>query len=288
MSRRDKDDDNFDPSQHRARGPKSAIGNKKDDHASRISKEHSLNKDDVEKMISDATFYFLVADQKKSLVKKPDLCKACDLSKKPRQVQEDIIEAAKAHLLSTFGIRAVESETRKGQFFLINQLAENREEDSLQHISWSEKENGQMGLTFTLLGLIFMSNGKVSDDTLFKFMKQMGVYQEEAGKKGGRAGHDQAEPIEPEISELFEGDTKKFVNEVLVSKQQYLRRERVQGPDPEVETYEYSWGERAELEVKKSDILRMVCELYECEPRMFKEQFDKVKEAEGEHIMDED
>jgi hypothetical protein len=28
--------------------------------------------------------------------------------------------------------------------------------------------------------------------------------------------------------------------------------------------------------VKKSDVLKMVCELYECEPRMFKEQYDKV------------
>ena len=30
------------------------------------------------------------------------------------------------------------------------------------------------------------------------------------------------------------------------------------------------------MEVKKSDVLKMVCELYECEPRMFKEQYDKV------------
>ena len=53
---------------------------------------------------------------------------------------------------------------------------------------------------------------------------------------------------------------------------------RIQGPDPEVEAYEYSWGERANLEVRKSDILKMVVELYDCEPRMFKEQFDKVQE----------
>ena len=28
--------------------------------------------------------------------------------------------------------------------------------------------------------------------------------------------------------------------------------------------------------MNKSDVLKMVCELYECEPRMFKEQYDKV------------
>ena len=29
--------------------------------------------------------------------------------------------------------------------------------------------------------------------------------------------------------------------------------------------------------MKKSDILKMVVELYDCEPRMFKEQFDKAR-----------
>ena len=56
--------------------------------------------------------------------------------------------------------------------------------------------------------------------------------------------------------------------------------------DPEVEQYEYTWGERARLEVKESDVLKMVCELYECEPRMFKEQYDKVVNAEGEEVLE--
>lgn len=285
MSRRDRDDDNYDPSSQRAKskGTGGGVGQA----ASRIATAHSLNKDDVEKMVSDATFYFLVADQKKSLIKKPDLCKACDLSKKSKQVQDDVIDAAKSHLLFTFGIKAVESESKKSHYYLINQLQEKVDDDGLQHIVWSEKENAQMALTFTILGLVFMSNGKVSDETLFKFLKQMGVFQEEGGKKGGRGNQEQGGPIEPEITELFEGDVKKFVNEVLVGKQHYLRRERVQGPDPEVESYEYTWGERADLEVKKSDVLKMVCELYDCEARMFKEQFDKVREAEGD-VMDED
>ena len=39
--------------------------------------------------------------------------------------------------------------------------------------------------------------------------------------------------------------------------------------------------------VCRSDILKLVVELYDCEPRMFKEQFDKVKEAEGEEAMED-
>ena len=78
-------------------------------------------------------------------------------------------------------------------------------------MSRSDKESAQMGLTFTILGLIFMGNGKVqhwvycprmikplaqiSDTNLFKFMKQLGVGEEERGK--GRA--DQGEVVPEEI-----------------------------------------------------------------------------------------
>ena len=37
--------------------------------------------------------------------------------------------------------------------------------------------------------------------------------------------------------------------------------------------------------MRESDVFRMVCELHECEPRMFKEQYDKVVAAEGEEVL---
>ena len=70
---------------------------------------------------------------------------------------------------------------------------------------------------------------------------------------------------------------------MLVNKQHYLKRDKLETNDPEVEVWEYSWGERAKLEVKESDVLKMVCELYDCEPRMFKEQYDKVKSVVCQH-----
>merc|ERR1712098_637274 len=61
---------------------------------------------------------------------------------------------------------------------------------------------------------------------------------------------------DPEVLDLFDGDVKKFVNDVLASRQHYLKRDRVDTGDPEVEQYEYTWGERAKLEVKESDFSR--------------------------------
>lgn len=242
-----------------------------------------LNQDDWDKMVSDATFYFLVADQKKALIKRADLTTACNLKNLKRADSERALERARERLARVFGIKVVESESKPGQFYMINILREQSDEN-LQHLTWGERDSGQMGLTFTILALIFMQNNKISDDQLFKFLRQLGVAEEDRGKAKGRQGED---TVPEDIKELFDGDTKKFVNDILVGRQHYLQRTRVQGPDPEVEAYEYSWGERAELEVKKSDILKMVVELYDCEPRMFKEQFDKVKEAEGEDAMDE-
>ena len=205
------------------------------------------------------------------------MCKHCDLSKKERKLQEEVISEAMRLLLKTFGIRVIEPEQKKGTYYLINALTEPQEDEDQQHITWSDKENAQLGLTFVILGVVFMSNGKISEENLFKFLKHLGIYEEDRNKKRGGGDSSYADSqVDAEITELFDGDVKKFVTDILVSRQHYLKKERVETGDPEAEAYEYSWGERAKLEVKESSILMMVCELYECEPRMFKEQFDKV------------
>lgn len=246
----------------------------------------NLNQDDWDKMISDATFFFLVADQKKALIKRSELIASCNLKNLKRQEQDRAIDKAKERLLRVFGIKVLDSDLRNGQYLMVNSLKEDGCDESLQHLVWGDKESAQMGITFTVLALIFMSNGKVTDDNLFKFLKELGLLEEERGK-GGKGGREQGFTVPDDIKELFDGDIKKFVNDILVGRQHYLQRTRVETTDAETEVYEYTWGERSEHEVKKSDILKMVVELYECEPRMFKEQFDKVKETEGEDAMDD-
>ena len=130
---------------------------------------------------------------------------------------------AKERLCRVFGIKVTESDTKPGQYFLVNQLKEDGSDESVQHLVWGEKESGQMGVTFTILGLIFMNNGKISDDNLFKFLKQLGVAEEDRGK-GGKTGGRGEDTVPEEVRDLFDGDMKKFVNDTLVGRQHYLHR----------------------------------------------------------------
>jgi len=236
----------------------------------------NVTEDDAEKMVSDAVFFLLVSDQKKSILKRADLIKHCDLGKKPKNLQDYVISQAQRVLSDTFGINMVDL-SKQNQYILTNKLTERSSVGELLH--YSDKEAAQMGITFITLGLILMSNDKVTDEVLFKFYKLLGLYEEDKPK--GVGGKASSSAIDPDTAELFEGDIKKFVNEVLVGKQHYLKKERVNTGDPEQEVYEYTWGERAEKEVKQSTVFKMVCDVFECEPRMFKEQMEKVKQREG-------
>ena len=72
-----------------------------------------------------------------------------------------------------------------------------------------------------------MSNGKVSEDNLFKFLKHLGVYEEDRSKKGRAAAVDTSNDVDTEVNEMFDGDVKKFVNDILVTRQHYLKKDRV-------------------------------------------------------------
>jgi len=239
----------------------------------------NLNKDDISRMVSDVVLYCLVTDQKKALIKRSEIVKQCNLGKGLSKVEVDrVMDQVERHFMDTFGLRLQEKEDRRGVFMLVNTISEGAGQGNIQ---WSDTETAQMGITFAILGLVFMSGGRVTDETLLRFVRNLGLVGEEGRGRKGEQG-----TVEQEVSQLFDGDIKRFVNDTLVSKQQYLRRTRV--VEVEGEQYEYSWGERAEAEVKKSTVLKFVCELYGCRPRMFAEQFDIVKQEEGEEALESD
>lgn len=67
--------------------------------------QYGLSEEDVKKMVSDAVFFLLVADQKKSVIKRTDLMRTLELNKLARAVQEFVLSQASAKLLEVFGIK---------------------------------------------------------------------------------------------------------------------------------------------------------------------------------------
>ena len=239
----------------------------------------NLNKDDINRMVSDVVLYCLITDQKKALIKRTDIVKQCNLGKGLSKNEIDkVMDLVERHLMDTFGMRLQEKEDRRGVFMLVNAISESSGQGNIQ---WKENESAQMGLTFSILGLIFMSGGRVLDETLMRFLKNLGIFVEDNRGRKVESGN-----IDPETNQLFDGDVKRFVNDVLVNKQHYIKRTRI--VEVEGEQYEYSWGERAEAEVKKSSVLKFVCELYGCRPRVFAEQFEIVKQEEGDDALESD
>jgi len=237
----------------------------------------NLNKDDINRMVSDVVLYCLITDQKKALIKRTDIVKQCNLGKGLSKNEIDkVMDLVERHLSDTFGMRLQEKEDRRGVFMLVNAISESSGQGNIQ---WKENESAQMGLTFSILGLIFMSGGRVLDETLMRFMKNLGIFVEDNRGRKVESG-----VIDPETNQLFDGDARRFVNDVLVNKQHYLKRTRI--IEVEGEQYEYAWGERAEAEVKKSSVLKFVCELYGCRPRVFAEQFEIVKQEEGDDALE--
>ena len=66
--------------------------------------------------------------------------------------------------------------------------------------------------------------------SLFKFLRHLGLYEEAGKNKRQRPDTDTSSDsaVEDQVIELYDGDVKKFVNDVLVSRQHYLKRDRVE------------------------------------------------------------
>ena len=64
----------------------------------------NITDDDMQKMIADAVFFLVVADQKKSIITKGALVKACEMGKRDRKLQDYVIKRAAQQLSDAFGI----------------------------------------------------------------------------------------------------------------------------------------------------------------------------------------
>jgi len=253
-----------------------------------------LNEDDKKRLVADAVFYVLVQEQKRTVHKKGEILKAIGMTGRPRELQDTIIERTAQKLEHVFGMSFHELPEKKGQYILVNKLFQTKEDT---HIDMLPKDSAHLGVLYSILGLIYMSNGTIRDDALDPFLIKMGLlgnpetmpptHVQQRGLPRTTAA---SLGISDDIFETF-GDIKEMIRKEWGQKQHYIdavRVEHAEGDSAETPSYEYSWGKRAELEVKKSDLLRMICQLYNCKPSAFKEQYDQIRKEEGDTVFAKD
>ena len=95
-----------------------------------------------------------MTDQKRGLIKRSDIVKHCNLGKGMSKVEVDrVMDQVERHFINTFGMRLQEKGKRRGVFMLINTISETSGPGNIQ---WGDSETAQMGVTFAILGLVFM------------------------------------------------------------------------------------------------------------------------------------
>eukprot|EP00096_Caligus_rogercresseyi_P011186 TRINITY_DN4323_c0_g1_i2.p1 TRINITY_DN4323_c0_g1~~TRINITY_DN4323_c0_g1_i2.p1 ORF type:complete len:291 (-),score=97.47 TRINITY_DN4323_c0_g1_i2:133-1005(-) len=246
-----------------------------------------LTKKDLEKILSDVVFYLLTQESKRHPIKRNDLFKACNLQNKSKWIKEQILVEARTQLSDIFGFRLQEMNPKRGssgiQYILLNEKTEDLKSPEESYLSWSDKENGRIGLLFTILGLIFMSpDGVIEEATLNSFLRRLCVYDDEDSSSGRPKGRPEASNLDPEIVDLF-GNVKDLIHKEWGSKMHYLDINALPPREGDSATrHEYRWGERAEVEVRKSHVLSNICMMYGVPPSYFNEQRSRILEGEDE------
>ena len=163
-----------------------------------------------------------------------------------------------------------ESEEKGKGFYLVNKLEDSSEPDD-RHLSYTPEDQAHLGLLFLVLSVIYMNNGQAKQDALFLFLEKLGLYDRENDKK--------------EVP-LF-GNVKTLIEKEWGQKQHYIKVDKDDSAEPDTPANLYSWGERAELELKKSDVLKYVAKIYDKKVRDFSEQFNKIRAVEGEDVFED-
>lgn len=175
-----------------------------------------------------------------------------------------VYEYPSKDLADVFGYKLEPIDEKNTCFYLINAFDEHPEPEK-RHLTLSPKEQEETGLLTVILAVIYMKNGVIKHDDLFKFLKDLKIWDDDR----------EMEPF---------GKVKNLIDD-WVKKQQYLAmcKEDTNEDNP---TVTYTWGQRATVEVKKSEILKFVSEIYGKSPEEFTEQYEAIQREEGEGIFE--
>ncbi|KAK3701259.1 hypothetical protein RRG08_066752 [Elysia crispata] len=207
-----------------------------------------------EKRVNELVQYMLIMDQKKIPIKKRDINRV--ILKGQNRAFNGVMEEAAEKLLEVYGFKIIELQDKlKDSYILVNNLELNESQKKL--INTNQKDNAEMGLVFVILGMIFMNQNVIHEDEMWHALKKLGIFQDD-------------------LHSTF-GNVKNLIMKEFVRKG-YLRTELNTSTDPP--TNDIYWGQRAEHEITKRNMLSMVCDINETQPSDWTYQMQLVMQED--------
>lgn len=175
-------------------------------------------------MVTEVVQYLLITERKGIPVKKADITKLIELKGSAIKTFKAVMEKAGEFVESVFGFHLYEFEGKSGYYVLQNQIG------VIQGVSQQDPSETNT-ILFLILSTICLSDGEIMEDEVWNMLNTLGYKQEEH---------------------------KKLVTQDFV-RQLYLDLEPVDQDPPQ---FLFKWGERAQVEFKKMEILEFASEIY--------------------------
>ncbi|XP_067683534.1 non-structural maintenance of chromosomes element 3 homolog [Haliotis asinina] len=213
-----------------------------------------IDQTELDRKVNDLVQYLLIMWQKNYPIKKLDINK--NVLKEHRSAFAHIMKKAQEKLAMVFGVDVVELQDKyKGSFILLNRLENDTDNP---HLLWPEEDNTKTGLLMVILSIIYMNGNVMQDSELWHALKKLGV--------------------EPDLPHPTFGDAKKLITQEFV-RQGYIEYIRQQNVDPP--SFEFKWGQRAQLETSKRHCLTFVSQIYDMDVERWTSQYQDMVETEG-------
>ena len=224
------------------------------------------NEEDLNKLIQDAIFYILTQESKRPVFTKAMVMKGIEMTSRPREVQNEIWTKAIKQLKDTFGYEMTSIEEKGGKagdYMLCNKFQDALNEAE-QHMDWTEEEYEEQSQLLIVLSHIHMNGGAARQDQLYAFLGRSGLYDPKDHQHNIR-----------------------YLIEKKWEKNNYIKISKDDASDPDNQKLLYKWGPRAEIEIKRSEILKFVAHIYNKNVDEFTEEYKEAKEKEGEDCFKE-
>ncbi|KAJ3179887.1 hypothetical protein HDU87_002455 [Geranomyces variabilis] len=215
----------------------------------------NMTTEEFERRVKDVVRLALASEHRRQPLKRDEINKK--VLKDNTRAFAKVFEGAQKRLQTTFGMEMVEMATREKRqpanvagrraaataapkqgsrsYILRSTLSPDDREAA---INWGESEP-PMVLLCIILGIIHVSGRKIEEGFLLGHLKRLGL------RRGGPR-HEKFPPIDDVLADFV--------------KHAYL--DRVKIATAEEDTYEYSWGPRAKIELKEEDLLVFITEVY--------------------------